>query len=86
MLFIVIPIAWLAVITLFIAVCRVAAGGDAEPSLAADLSSGSIGERLVLSDAHFAPVPHSGRAHRARRPLSAGHPARRRRVAASGIH
>jgi hypothetical protein len=85
MLLIVIPIAWLAVIALFVAVCRIAADADAGPSPATGPPTGSIGQRLILSSSQPAPAPHSGRAHRARSPLSAGHPARRRRVAAHGI-
>jgi len=36
MLFILIPTAWLAVLLLFAAVCRVAAEGDAEPEAGPD--------------------------------------------------
>jgi hypothetical protein len=48
LLFILIAIAWLAVITLFVAICRSAAEGESGRALA-DLGSVSIGPKLVLS-------------------------------------
>lgn len=84
MLFILIPIAWLAMLTVLVAICRAAADGDAEPS-AGGLPCGPIGERLVLSQAPSMRAPHTGRAHRTTPRLRSGQPARRRRVAAHGI-
>jgi hypothetical protein len=48
LLFISIGIAWLAVITLFVAICRTAAEGESGRAMA-DLGSVSIGPKLVLS-------------------------------------
>jgi hypothetical protein len=50
LLFISIGIAWLAVITLFVAICHTAAEGENGRALA-DLGSVSIGPKLVLSAA-----------------------------------
>jgi hypothetical protein len=48
LLFISIGIAWLALITLFVAICRTAAEGENGRAMA-DLGSVSIGPKLVLS-------------------------------------
>jgi hypothetical protein len=49
LLFILIGIAWLAVVTLFVAICRSAADGENGRALA-ELGSVSIGPKLVLSE------------------------------------
>lgn len=49
MLFILIGIAWLAVITLFVAICRTTAEGEHGRASFDELSSVSIGPKLVLS-------------------------------------
>jgi hypothetical protein len=49
MLFVLIGITWLAVITLLVAVCRAAAEGERGRASFDELSSVSIGPRLVLS-------------------------------------
>lgn len=51
MLFILIPIAWLAILSLFAAVCRAAAEGDARPTAPGRKHADLIGARLVLSRA-----------------------------------
>jgi hypothetical protein len=48
MLWLLIPIAWLAVLTLFVCLCRIAADADVDPSSAA-VPYGPIGQRIVLS-------------------------------------
>jgi hypothetical protein len=48
MLLILIPIAWLAVLTLLVAACRVAAQGDAQLSSSARTPIASIGLKLIL--------------------------------------
>lgn len=49
MLFVLIPTAWLAVLTLLVCVCRVAADADVDPGSIAPAVPGPIGERLILS-------------------------------------
>jgi hypothetical protein len=49
MLFILIPTAWLALLSLFAAICRVAAEGDAGRSAPGRPQADLIGVRLVLS-------------------------------------
>ena len=84
MLFYVIPIAWLSVLTLLVAICRAASDGDANPSN--ELGAVALGERIVLSSgrsvyathsrrAHSAPLRHTGRGARV------AHIVRRRRFA-----
>ncbi len=68
MLFILIPIAWLGVLTLFVALCHTAAQGDAQLSAAAPAPSGSIGLRLTLSAAPAAPSRELRRPHRRQAP------------------
>ena len=48
LLIILIPLAWLAVLTLFVAICRMAALGDATPVPVAEWSSRRIGDGLVV--------------------------------------
>jgi hypothetical protein len=49
MLLILIPIAWLTVVTLFVAICRTAARGDAAPERpAAQPIARAVGEGLLL--------------------------------------
>jgi hypothetical protein len=62
MLFILIPIIWLAVLTLFVAVCRVAAEGDAQLVSQAQTPASRIGVKLTLSRT---PSPHASRTRRA---------------------
>lgn len=62
MLFILIPIIWLAVLSLFVAVCRVAAEGDAQLASQTRTPGGQIGIKLALSRA---PSAHSSRTRRA---------------------
>ena len=83
MLLILIPIAWLAVLTVFVAICRIAAEADAEPSPFAGSPTGPIGLRVTLSRAPRPPrATHTRRGEllegRRRAP-------RRRQVAAHGI-
>jgi hypothetical protein len=86
MLWLLIPIAWIAVLTLFVCLCRIAADADVDPAGAAVLY-GPIGQRIVLS--RFSPSP--GTPSRIRR--SPGHStvgpmhrhAGRRRGAAHGV-
>ncbi len=78
MLLILIPIAWLTVIVLLVAVCRVAAGG--ETLRAAVDADAPIGPRLVL---HREPeTTHAWRSHRALHPSPAALVGARRRIAA----
>ena len=49
MLFILIPIAWLAVLPLLVAICRVAAEGDAQPAGVRRSKEELIGVKLTLS-------------------------------------
>jgi hypothetical protein len=49
MLFILIPIAWLALLSLLVAVCRVAAEGDARPAGPRRPQEELIGIKLTLS-------------------------------------
>jgi hypothetical protein len=62
MLFILIPIIWLAVLTLLVAVCRVAAEGDAQLASQTRTPGSRIGLKLTLSRA---PSAHSSRTRRA---------------------
>jgi hypothetical protein len=81
MLFILIPIAWLTVLTLFVCVCRVAADADVDPSTIAATPAGPIGERLVLSrflPSQGAPPARARRPHARGARLQPGHPAARR--------
>ncbi|HTB71300.1 MAG TPA: hypothetical protein VK707_09990 [Solirubrobacteraceae bacterium] len=84
MLFYVIPIAWLGVVTLLIAVCRAASDGDANGSN--ERGAVGLGERIVLHDGRSAYAAHARRAHpaplqHAGRGARAAHIARRRRFA-----
>jgi hypothetical protein len=83
MLFVLIPLAWLAIVALIFAACRAAADGDAfanAPSAPVDVP---IGPRLLLlpRPAVDAAV-HAERAHPPRRRPRTAHVARRRRSAA----
>ncbi len=77
MLFVVIPLAWLAVLTVLLAVCRAAAAGDTPA--AGQHADAPIGPRLTLSSPS---VAHSSRAHSIRRRRLADHRGARRRVLA----
>jgi hypothetical protein len=48
MLFVLITIAWLAVATLFVALCRMAAGADAAPASIVDAPPTQVGEGLLV--------------------------------------
>jgi hypothetical protein len=49
LLIILIPLAWLAVLTLFVAICRMAAlGDDAAPGPVEERSSHRVGDGLVI--------------------------------------
>jgi hypothetical protein len=60
MLFLLIPIAWLSILELLVAVCRAAAQGDAQFSTPAQAPPGSIGFKLILSRAS-SPLPGAPR-------------------------
>jgi hypothetical protein len=80
MLFILIPIAWLAALSLLVAICRVAAEGDSRPAGPGQTREELIGIKLTLS-----PLPaHAGqRRLHGRRTLSRpGMAVGRRRIAA----
>jgi hypothetical protein len=82
MLLLLIPIVWLALLTLFVALCRVAAQGDAQLAASAPALSGPIGLKLVLSQAPTPPSASARRPHRRQTPQGIPATARRRRVAA----
>jgi len=84
MLFILIPTAWLAVLLLFAAVCRVAAEGDAEPASPGRAHADLIGVRLVLSPAPATPHARPRRWH-GRTPAHPHVAARTRRLAARDL-
>lgn len=79
MLFVLIPIAWLAILALFVCVCRAAADGDAQLSPAAPPLAGPIGTRLVLSQAPAGPAGATRRPHRRLAPQRVAATATRRR-------
>jgi hypothetical protein len=85
MLLILIPIAWLAVLTVFVAVCRIAADADAPPSSSVRSPSAPIGVKLVLSGAPSTPASDARRPHRREQLKPRRAAPRRRRVAAHGI-
>jgi hypothetical protein len=90
MLLILIPIAWLALATLTLAICRAAARGDGAPAAGMEDHLRSIGGGLVIFEEP--PAVAAGSAQRprqvsgslqSRRPLQSKRPAgRRRRVSA----
>jgi hypothetical protein len=93
MLLIMIPVAWLAVIAVLVALCVTAARADAAPAPPAGECLGAIGDRLALRAAPPASLLASRRAfaqasrRQAARPLTQRRPAPRRRgIAAHGIH
>jgi hypothetical protein len=84
MLFILIPIAWLALLTLLVCICRIAARADVEPSLLATPAT-RVAESIALSRTVLA-APPARRSHPRRPRLAAQRPtARRSRLAAHGI-
>ncbi len=83
MLFILIPIAWLGILTLFVALCHTAAQGDAQLSAGAPAPSGSIGVKLRLSSAPQAPSRELRRPHHRPAPRRAPATATRRRSLAA---
>ena len=82
MLLLLIPIAWLVLLTLFVALCRVAAQGDAQLVASAPALSGPIGLKLILSQAATPASASARRPHRPQKPQGIPAAARRRRVAA----
>jgi hypothetical protein len=80
MLFILIPIAWLAVLSLLVAICRVAAEGDARPAVPGRSRNELIGVKLALSPS----AAHAGqrRLHGRRTLTQPGLATGRRRIAA----
>jgi hypothetical protein len=84
MLFVLIPIAWLAVLSLLVAVCRVAAEGDSRPVASGRAREELIGIKLTLSSA---PAHTGQRRLHGRRTLSRpGMATGRRRIAARTVH
>jgi hypothetical protein len=81
MLFILIPIAWLGVLTLIVTLCHTAAHGDAQLSGTVAPQSGPIGLRLTLSSTSAQPR-ELRRPHRRPRPRHVPATARRRRLTA----
>jgi hypothetical protein len=86
MLFILIPTAWLGVLTLIVALCRTAAQGDVQPDGAAPAPSGPIGVRLTLAATPAGPSRELRRPHRRLTPhgVPAATTRRRRHAAHSG--
>ncbi len=83
MLFILIPIIWLALLSLFVAVCRVAAEGDAQLASQAQTPGGQIGMKLTLSRA---PSTHSVRTRRAYGPGALARPTASTRLRRATAH
>lgn len=85
MLFVLIPPAWLAVLTVLVAACRAAADGDAARTSGKALPSGPIGERVILSQTLPAPARQARRPHAHGPRLQSGRRTpRRTRLAAHG--
>jgi hypothetical protein len=86
MLFILIPIVWLGVITMFVALCRMAALGDAPRASDSNASHRWIGHRVSVFGRYLAPMRG---ARRSVRHMDSPHPSRpaiaRRRITAHGI-
>ncbi|HEX3911282.1 MAG TPA: hypothetical protein VHW67_11350 [Solirubrobacteraceae bacterium] len=82
MLLLLIPIVWLAILTVFVALCHAAAQGDAQLAASAAAPSGPIGLKLLLSGAPAPPTASARRPHRRQTPQRIPATARRRRVAA----
>jgi hypothetical protein len=81
MLLLLIPAAWLGILTVMVAVCHTAAHGDAQLSNSAPPLSGSIGIRLRLDGAGASPS-RARRPHRRLRPRHVPAAATRRRATA----
>jgi hypothetical protein len=81
MLLLLIPAAWLGILTILVAVCHTAAHGDAQLSAGAPPLSGPIGMRLRL-DGPVASPSRARRPHRRLRPRHVPAAAARRRTAA----
>jgi hypothetical protein len=79
LLFILIPIAWLSVLVLLVAICGTARSGDRRGRSYEEQSSIEIGPRIVLSGASTPPSPARRRTH-AQRPLGANARIRRPRA------
>jgi hypothetical protein len=94
MFFVLIAIAWIAVVTLLVVLCRMAAGADVTPAPAADASPRSEGRGLFLWEAPSTPKAVTDwtlhditRRRQAEPPLRRARPApRKRRIGAHGIH
>jgi hypothetical protein len=79
---IVIPIAWLLIVAVIVAVCRAAADGDAFASSTRETTDAPIGERLLLNEQPAVDGVHASRAHSAPRTPRTAHRAGRRRITA----
>jgi hypothetical protein len=84
MLLFLIPIAWLAVLSLLVAICRVAAAGDARPAGPSRSQEDLIGIKLTLLPVA---ASHAGqqRLHARRTLLRPGIAGRRQRIAAHSL-
>jgi hypothetical protein len=83
MLFILIPIIWLAVLSVLVAACRVAAEGDAQLTSEKRSPVGQIGLKLTLPRA---PSAHAGRTRRAYGPGALMRPAASTRLRRATAH
>jgi len=83
MLLILIPIVWLAILSLLVAVCRVAAEGDAQLASQTRSPVGQIGLKLTLPRASSA---HAGRTRRAYGPGALARPAASTRLRRATAH
>lgn len=83
MLFVLIPIVWLAVLSLLVAVCRVAAEGDAALTSHSRAGTTPLGIRLTLSRASSTHITRTRRTHGPGSLARAAAPTRLRRA---GIH
>jgi hypothetical protein len=82
MLFILIPLAWLATLTLLVTLCRTAAQGDAALSPSTPRACGEIGLKLTLAPQPAKPTASTRRPHRRPMPRRVATAAARRRLTA----
>lgn len=82
MLFILIPLAWLATLTLLVTLCRTAAQGDAALGSSAPRASGEIGLKLTLAPQPAKPAASIRRPHHRPMPRRVPTAAARRRLTA----
>lgn len=93
MLLVLIPVAWIGVVTLLVILCRMAARADAPPSAAAEASPHWVGDGLALWEAPPASalagswrLQDATRRRQAVPPLRRRRPsARKRRIATHGV-